>query len=467
MRTVAVIGAGISGLAAAYHIKKLARERGAEISLIVFERGATAGGKIVTDKVNGFVIDAGPDSVVAERQKFEEFCGELGIGRDLIEPKAGSEGVSVLLDGKLERLPDGMRLMLPAKLAPLLSTGMISPLGKARAAMEVLVPKKSGDSDEDAASFVCRRFGREVYDRMAEPLLAGIHAGDPGHTSLRCAFPVLEEIERKHRSLILASRAKETAAHKKDVRFESFANGMAELTSALSAAVGLENIRLGKNVRRIARAETSMPKYLVEIDGDAPVLADAVVFATQAYEAGKIIEAFDKGVAALLGGIKYVPLITVSLAYRSAGVSDKMTGSGFLVPHREGRLLSAVTWSSSKWNRRAPEGYDLVRCYFNGAYSNDAFALDDDALISAAQVELKEAALITGKPLFGVVHRWDMGMPQYTVGHRERLDDLRRRLEGYSGIFMTGAWSNGVGIASCISNSEAVAQKVISYISGI
>ncbi len=470
MRDIVVIGGGISGLSAAYYIRKLAAGSGTEVNVTLLEEGGRTGGKIRTDFDGGFLVEGGPDSVMASRGRFMELCEELGIWGRVIAPSAQNGGTFIFLDGALKKIPSGMTLMLPTSIGSLAVSDIISYKGKARSAMEVLVPRRTDDLDESVASFVRRRFGAEVYERMAEPIISGIHSGNPEITSTKCTFPLLRKMEAEHRSIIIGMLKSRKGGKKGGAGFVSFDGGMACLVAALEAAVGKPAIRTNSRACRVSvdSGRDGLGRgYHIGMDDGTSIHADAVVFATPAFVTSSLLEGIDRGLASLLAGIPYNTIATVSLAYREDSMPGGAQGAGFLVPRISGMRLAAATWSSSKWAGRAPEGHYLIRCYFSGAYQDGRVAMDNDALVRAAEEDLRTVMGVTARPVLAKVYIWRNGMPHYTLGHDERVASIAAAAAAHGGIFVIGAWKGGAGVPSCISGAYEESRLVVDYISGL
>lgn len=464
-RTVAVIGGGVSGLAAAYYIRKLAAARNLDVRVLVFEKEKRAGGKVRTHRRGGFVIEAGPDSVMTANSNLMELCAELGLTDRMIGQRAENQGVYIFSRGALEKLPEGSGAMLPTRVMPMLTTGLISFPGKIRASAEILLPKSTVHGEESVAAFVTRRFGREIYERIAEPLCAVIYAVDPEKASLKRTLPYLARMEAEHSSILKASLAmRKRPGNASMPTSVSFEGGMAELVDALAGKVGKRNISLGVEIGSISRPGGRMAgRYLVNPLHGHALAADAVVMAVPAYEVGRITAGMDGQLAATASEIPYSTLAIITLAYDSDRVSERIAGTGFLVPRVEGRKVSAVTVSSNKWPKRAPKGHSLIRCYFNDSYTGLHVSSTDARLVEMAKEELRDIAGIDEEPAFSHVQRWEKGMPIYTVGSGEKVSAIEEMTRTHPGLFVTGAWKRGIGIPSCISESLNSAMQVIEY----
>ncbi len=445
---VAVAGGGISGLAAAYELQ--ARR----VSYVLLERSSRLGGVIRTEQVDGFTIDGGPDALLVQKPAALELCNELGLGGRLV-PTLPPRTAFVLRGGRLHALPDASVLGVPTRLLPLVTTGLLSARGRVRMALERFVPRRpAGDAeDESIASFFGRRFGREVVDYIAEPLLAGIHAGDVERLSVRALFLRLVETEARHGSII-RGLAPLRAGRAADGLFRSLPGGLGEMATALAAALAPTAVRTGAGV---ARLEGAGPYRLALTTGEQ-VSARQVVLAVPAYVAAELVAPLDADLAALCGGIPYTSTATVALGYARSDVGHALRGSGFVVPRVErGVSLMAATWVSSKWPHRAPRGHVLLRGFLGGARDAAALAQTDADLIDCAHGDFEKLLGIRGAPVVARAYRWPRLNPQHEVGHLARLAAIDARLDRLPGLRLIGAGFGGVGLPDCIAEGRAAA----------
>jgi oxygen-dependent protoporphyrinogen oxidase len=473
MAKIAIIGGGISGLATAYTLQEHANQSGEEVELFLFEKQDRLGGAILTEKVDDFIVEGGPDCFIIEKPWALKLSKKLGIEDHLLNTNEENKGTFIFSKGKFHPLPEGVMLMVPTKIVPFLSTGLISWSGKIRSGLDLFLPRRTGDSDESLAGFVRRRLGQEVLERIAEPLVGGIHASDPENMSLRSTFPRFLQMEQEHRSLILGMLARRKKMRQvvpsqnsvKRTYFISFIGGMAELTDTLVASLKKTNIQTGCGIVCVKQKKQESG-YEIYFDQDKKMEVDAVVLATPAFVTADLVEELDETLAENLREISYASSITVSLAYERSKISHLLKGFGLIIPRIEHRKIMATTWSSLKWVNRAPEGYVLLRVFLGGAYHQEMIQLGDDALLELVRGELKELVGIDAEPLFGKIFRWARTMPQYTVGHLERITELENRFNNYPGIFITGAGYRGVGVPDCIHNAELTADRVMEFLKG-
>lgn len=444
---VAVVGGGISGLAAAYELQA----RG--VRPLLLERAARAGGVIRTDRVDGFTIDGGPDALLVDKPAGIALCRELGLGEKLA-PMQAPRTAFVLRAGRLHPLPRHSVLGIPTRLQTLASTRLLSAAGRARLALDLIRPDSGpgGGADESIASFFARRFGSEAVDYIAEPLLAGIHAGDVERLSIRALFPQLAEAERTHGSVMRALAARRRERGATDGPFRSLPGGIGELTGALAGALDPGVLRLDSGVRAIR----GRAPYRLALDGGETVSAGQVVLAVPAHAAAALVRPLDPELAELCNGIPHTSTATVTLGYPRGAIGHDLRGSGFVVPRVErGWAVTAATWVSSKWPGRAPPGQALLRGFVGGARDPAALDRGDAELIAAAHRDLARVLDIAGQPSLARVYRWPRLNPQHEVGHLERMAAIDARLARLPGLRLIGAGFRGVGIPDCIHQGRA------------
>ncbi len=461
-RTALVVGGGIAGLVAAFELA----EAGCAVTLV--EAADACGGKIATYTHHGLVIEGGADSMLSAKPAGIALCRRLGLENRLIDTRAEDRGTFVWWAGRLRPLPEGLVLGSPVRAPALLRSGLLSPRGAARMAKDILVPPRRDGADESIAEFFTRRLGAEAYERVVEPLLAGIHAGDATRLSLAATFPRFVEMERKHGGLVRAAVATRGAsatgpAAAGHTPFVSLRGGMGELTRALEARLDGAGGKVVTGCRVTGlhpREGTGGWDVEVAPGGGSPVRADAVVLATPAPVTAALLRTLLPEAAALLDQVPHAGTATVSSAYREEHMGRRPAGFGFVVPRAAGRQIIAATFSSRKWPGRAPEGTVLVRGYVGGIGREDVLDRSDGAIIRLVEGELAALAGITGVPRSVEVHRYPAGMPQYTVGHLDRVARVREQVAGVPGLAVTGATYGGVGIPDCIADATAAARSV-------
>jgi oxygen-dependent protoporphyrinogen oxidase len=467
---VVVVGGGVAGLAAAHRALELAGERGIAIELTLLEARDRLGGTIETERIDGFLVEAGPDSFISEKPWALALCRRLGIEDQLVRTDDRHRRTFVWHRGRLHPLPDGFQLLAPTRLAPFVTSSLFSWPGKLRMALDLVLPRGTPGGDETLGSFVRRRLGREALERVAQPLVAGIYTADPDDLSLGATMPRFLELERRERSVILALwRASRRApmsgtSGARWSLFVTFAGGMSELIDALARRLPPGSVRLKQRASTIARDGDRWRVALA--DGDA-VDAEGVIVATESHVAARLLRYVDPQLGALLGEIAYSSAATVSLAYRRADVSHPLDGFGFVVPHTEGRALLAGTFSSVKYLGRAPEGFVLLRAFVGGALGGDVLSKGDEDLVAQARRELADALGVAGEPVLTRIHRHPASMPQYRVGHLDRIETIERKVESLPGLRLAGGAYRGVGIADCVHSGEAAAEALLDFSRGL
>jgi oxygen-dependent protoporphyrinogen oxidase len=449
---VVVVGGGISGLAAAHRLST----SGWSVTLI--EKSAQLGGKVITELIDGFVIERGPDSFVAGKGTVIELAKELGIADRIISTRPEHHGSYVWSRGRLHPLPAGLLLMAPARLGPLFGSSLLSWRGRLRAAAELLIPRGQPDGDESLESFVVRRLGREVLDRIAEPLIAGIHAAEPASMSLQASFPRFLEMERDHRSLILAARALSkrvgTTTHS---HFASFRGGMGELTAALIRSLGRADQRTGVGVNRIRMR--SATGFLLDLSDGTQLEAEGIVLATPARDTASLLKGISPPARDAIIEIRQVSTTSVTLGFRSDQIPI-LRGSGFVVPTVEGRRLMGVSYMSQKWEERAPsEQFVLLRAFLRPGPSAQQPT-------EVARAELSDLVGIQAQPILEKTHHWESGLHQYTLGHRDRVARAEGYLGAIPGLALAGAAFHGIGLNECIASGRRAADHIAMTVKG-
>ncbi|MBM3820123.1 MAG: protoporphyrinogen oxidase [Acidimicrobiia bacterium] len=448
---VAIAGGGIAGLAAAYELTR----RG--LTCRVLEAGPRPGGVIFTERFDGWVVDAGPDAMLVQKPAAVALCRELGIADRLVstlQPRTAY----VMREDELHPIVEGSFLGFPVRWSALARSSLFTWGGKLRMAAEAVVPRGTHDEDESIATFVRRRFGEEAADYLAEPLLAGIHAGDVERLSMRALFPRLIDAERQSGSVMRAFRALHVKPSPQGA-FVSLPGGVGELVDALVAALPPGTVQTSARVTDIERAGT----FLVSTEG-AAVQAGAVLLAVPAYAAANLLRAFDTTLAGLCDGVAYASTATVAFGYRREQVRHPLNGTGFVVPRVERHPLLAATWVTSKWPGRAPEGHVLMRGFLGGGRDPHRLDRSDEELVATAREALEEALAIDGEPIFARLYRWTRQSPQYEVGHLERVAAIEQRLPSIPGLFLAGSGFRAIGIPDCIADARETAARAVTYL---
>ncbi len=462
---VVVIGAGLTGLAAAHRLVAHASAARRPIEVVVLEAKGRIGGAIWTDRGDGFVVEGGADSFITNKPWAVDLCREIGLGDRMIGTDDRNRRSFVVRDGRLLPVPEGFVLMAPGRIRPILASPILSIRGKARMLLDLILPRKADDSDESLASFVRRRLGREALDRLVQPMVGGIYTADPADLSLKATLPQFLAMEREHRSLILGARrqarsADRSASGARYGLFASLDDGMDVLPNALAAALPPRTIRTGAVVRRVARPDPGKPWRVELLDGP-PIEAGGVVLTTEAHASARLIDGVDPDLAQQLRSIPYASSAIVTVAYRRDRVRHPLDGFGAVVPAIERRSILAVSFLSVKFPRRAPAGTVLMRAFVGGATQPALFDLDDDELKALVRSELGSLLGASGEPILIEVGRHPRAMPQYTLGHLDRVAAIRQRAARHSRLILAGSAFHGVGIPDCVRSGQDAAEALL------
>ena len=470
MKKIIIIGGGIAGLAAAFRIQREIKE-GANLECILLEGSNHFGGKISTEKLDGFIIERGPDSFISQKPAAIQLCKQLGLEDRLTGTNPGAPSTFVYTGGKLVTMPDGLSLMIPTKFLPFALTPLFSLPGKIRMAFDLLIPKKQDNGDESLASFVRRRMGEEALNKMAEPMLAGIYASDPEKMSITSTFPMFVETEKKYRSLILGMLARKKAMLMNAVKrpssayslFMTLKDGLGEMVDAVIKKSPDIQFKSGTKVVGI---EKNKEKWHLKLDDGSENQVDAVIVATPGTVTAKLLQNITPDSAELLNSIHYVSTATVTLGYKKEGFSHSLDGFGFVVPKAEGCSILACTWTSSKFPHRAPKDYVMLRCYVGGALQEEVAEKDTETLETLVRKDLQQIMGITEIPIFCKVFKNNKSNVQYHVNHSQKIDSIMEDLKNYPGLFLAGSAYRGIGIPDCIQNGNLAAESALNFVNG-
>jgi oxygen-dependent protoporphyrinogen oxidase len=488
-RRIAIVGGGLSGLAAAHRLIELSRTETSPIEVTLFEAGPRLGGIIGTTRIGDYLIDTGADSFLTNKPGAVGLCRRLGLEQRLVATDPRYRGAHVLFDGRPVPVPEGFQLMSPSAFWPMLTTPLLSPWGKLRMLMEYFVPP-GNTADESLAGFVRRRFGRETLDRLVQPLVGGIYTSDPEKLSLAATLPRFLDQEREYGSLIRAAwKQRRTPAGNRaeaasgnpaaasdstssGARYGLFAGlrgGMEELLAALRTVVEAGcRVRTSakiKSVRRTDDRPSGNGYQIVLADGTGEPF-DAVIVATPAHQAAALLGGFDASLATQLNGIEYASSVVVVTAHKLADVRHPLDSFGLVVPHRERRRILATSFSSRKFPDRAPADSVLMRTFVGGAMQPELYDLDDDQLKRLVIEELSDIFGVQGEPEISLVVRYPRAMPQYHVGHLGRVAGIESRTAMHPGLALAGNALRGVGIPDAIASGEAAARAVLDACAG-
>jgi oxygen-dependent protoporphyrinogen oxidase len=454
---IAVIGGGITGLSAAYELATIAPP---QARLLLFEASGRLGGKVRTDAVDGVLTEAGPDSFLVREPWARELCDKLGLGDDLVAPAVF--GAAILHRGRLRRLPEGFAYGMPSRPLGALRTGLLSPLGALRAAGDLFLPGPLRGPDVSIGDFVRRRFGRQVLERLVDPLLAGTRAGTPDGLGLAAAAPPIDALARRHRSVIAGLHAARRAGELESgpPPFLGIRGGMQRLTDELSRALA-SRVDTRTNAA-VASVKATADGFSLTTAAQETLTAAGIVIAVPAFAASPLLGELDAGAARELRAIEHASVAVVTLVY-SPGSFETLRGiSGILVPSSEGRTIAAATFFDTKWPHAAPsDGRRIVRCVIGRSGTHPALELADDALAARAHADLRDALGIVAEPIGSLVVRWERGLAQYSVGHLERISRVERALSRHGAVALPGSGYRGSGLPDCIRQGRDAARRVL------
>ena len=460
-RQVAVVGGGITGLAAAHRL----RELDPQVEVTLLESASRLGGVLETIRRDDFLIEGGADNFITQVPWAVDLCRRIGFQDQLVETRDGHRQAFVVRRGRLRKIPEGFVVMAPSRVWPVVTTPILSPLGKLRMAAEYFVPKGSEQGDESLASFVTRRFGRETYQRLVQPLIGGIYTGDPEKLSLQATLPRFLQMEQEHGSLIRAvlRQAGQRPSRDSGGRYSMFVaprGGLSSLVEAIADRLPAGAVQLNAPVTGLIAAPEGGWALSIGQGSSEQRRFDAVILATPAQATARLVSGLDPQLAERLRQIRHAGCALVSLAYRRQQVGHPLDGLGFVVPYIENRRILSGSFASVKYPGRAPDDCVLMRVYIGGALQPELADLPDDQLLTIAKEELTELLQLKGEPLLSHISRRPHAMPQYYVGHAELVAEVRQRESQLANLFLAGNAYEGVGIPQCIHSGEQAAEQV-------
>ena len=475
-RRIAVVGGGISGLTAAYTLAR-AREQGTPLSEFLIEGSNRLGGVVRTDRLEGFVLEGGPDSFISEKPEAAALCRELGLGDSMIGSNDEDRQTYILHNGSLVPLPEGLMLLAPTRIWPFLTSGLLPLSGKLMVATEwFATPTKRRISDESIAVFVRRHFGKAMLDNIVEPLLAGVYGGDAGSLSVESVLPRFREMEHRYGSLVRGANASKRRWKKARKRkasppsgeqniaslFITLKDGLGDLPKALEARLDPSRVHLGQRVVAIERVEHHWKSpYRIRCEGGHAYEVDAIVLALPVHECASFITPLNADLAEAFRTIPYSSAITVNLGFDEEVSSQLPQGFGFLVPRKERSRLLACTFVHKKFPHRAPEGNALLRCFLGGARDPEVLELSNNEIILKIRQELRAILGLDAPPLFSQISRWPSAMAQYTVGHEERITRITNLIQKYPRLYLAGNAYSGIGLSDCIRTGKQAAERAM------
>jgi len=459
---VAIVGGGISGLTTAFYLEQ-ERRRGAPVSFTVFEAESRFGGVIQTERVDGCIIEAGPDSFLSTKPWARELCDDLRLSSQLIGSRDDTRKTYIVVDGRLEAIPPGMQMMVPTRIMPVFTSRLFSRKTKLAMVREYLWPPQSlgPDDDESVASFVSRHFNSELVDRLADPLLTGIYGGDASLLSARATLPLMVDMECRHRSLVrgaLATRASQRGAAPPPSLFTAMRDGMQRMVESIVRQLPREALRCSRRVEALRARDNVWQITSNETAEDF----DQVILALPAYASAKLIAELpgSERPVELLGEISYSSAVTVALAYNATAITLP-PGFGFLVPRGEAKRMIACTFVHNKFENRAPKGTALLRVFMGGARDVEILDLTDEQIIGIVRRELREILNVDAEPRLVRVCKWHKAMPQYGIGHLLRIARLEMHMQRFPTMHLSGNAYHGIGIPDCVRAGRTAADAIM------
>lgn len=462
---MAVIGGGITGLAAAHRLREL--DPAVEFDLL--EASDALGGVLQTHRQQGYLLEYSADNFITNVPWALDLCRRIGYDRELIETRAENRRALVVCRGRLVPVPDGFLLMAPNKLWPMLTTPILSWRGKLRLLNELLIRRRRETGDESLASFARRRLGREAFERLVQPLVGGIYTADSEQLSLAATMPRFQEMERRHGSLIRAAWKERRASQPpgSGARYSLFVaprEGMADLVATLAAKLPSHSLHLSSPVARLEpTADGRWLVHLATVNPDSPTANayDAVILTAPAPAAARLLAGAAPELAADLARISYAGSAIALVGYRREQIAHPLDGFGFVVPEIEQRTILAASFSSQKFEGRAPAGHVLLRVFLGGAARPALVELPEDKIRQIVLRELGELIGARGEPGLFQVARWGGAMPQYHLGHVELVQRIEARAARLPGLALAGNAYHGVGVPNCIHSGELAAERVL------
>jgi oxygen-dependent protoporphyrinogen oxidase len=461
MKRIAIIGGGISGLSAAYTLEEK-RQSGTPVQYSLFESSPRLGGVLLTDRVDGCLIEAGADSFLTEKPWAADLCRKVGLGDQLIGSNDAGRKTYILVKGKLVELPDGLMFMVATKIMPTLRSPLFSVRTKLRMAAEWFHQPHKAVEDETVAQMVERHYGPEMVELLADPLLSGVYGGEASQLSARAVLPRFTDMESKHGSLgraVLSASRKMGAVATTPPRpfFSSLKNGMQQMVSALVAKLDARSLL------------TSAPvQSLIPQDNGWTVCAgyqtdhfDAIIIATPAQAAASVLASADDDLSRELGEIRYSSSVTVTLGYDEKVRASLPPGFGFLVPRGAGHRMLAATFVHNKFSYRAPANRALIRCFLGGTRDEEILQASEEEILRIVRGELRQIISLNAEPLFARVYKWKSAMAQYVVGHLERLQRIEALRQKLHGLALAGNGYGGIGVPDCVRSGAEAAGKIL------
>ena len=462
-KRVIVIGGGITGLTAAYRLQQASKRDSLNLNVQLLEASHRLGGKIQTEERDGFTIERGPDSFLARKESAARLATDVGLSEELIPNGTGQS--YILVNNKLHPMPSGSYMGIPTRIRPFLFSGLFTPLGKMRAAMDMVQSSKPVEGDQSLGLFFRRRLGNQVVENLIEPLLSGIYAGSIDELSLQATFPHFYELEQEYGSLIKGLRKTTSIkarkkGEKKPSMFLTLRHGLQSLVDAIEGQLEEDTIKTQIQVDHI---EKKADHYHLMLSDGTLEEADAIIIATPHFSAQRMLTQYD-----FLDPLKETnatSVANVAMAFDSSAIKKDIDGTGFVVSRNSDFRITACTWTHKKWPTSTPEGKVLLRCYVGKPSDQEIVNYSDEEIVDIALNDLNQTMDITQKPEFSIVTRWYDAMPQYKVGHKDRLNEITEQLKQHlPGVLLAGGSYRGIGLPDCIDQGEAAVVEVLHYL---
>jgi oxygen-dependent protoporphyrinogen oxidase len=457
---IVIIGGGITGLSCAYRLQNRLSILGRPCEIFIIEASNRLGGALETVRRDGFLLEKGADSFISEKPRGLGLCQDLAISSLLIETQEKYRRSFIAQGNKLHPIPRGFHLLAPTDPLAMISTSLLSLKGKARVFKEPFVPALQAE-DESLGSFVRRRFGLEVLERLAQPIINGIYGADPETLSMRATFPQFLKMEQEGNLLFRGLSKNAASSQASGARYSlmmSFKDGMQTFVNEITGKIKQVKIYLNLSVIRLEGREAG---WGVTLSNQQQILADAVCVALSADAAATVIEATDSGLAQTLRAIPHADSLSTYYAFKKSALGKSIDGAGVLIPASERKSFTACTFAHQKFAGRAPEGHVLLRAFVGGKKADALWGLSDGDIERKIFNDLKAMFQIKASPLFIETYRYRKGLPHYTLGHLDRIEDIRKRLSALTGLAVTGNWRQGIGIPDCIDAGERAAEQLV------
>ncbi|MFG6149513.1 protoporphyrinogen oxidase [Halobacillus sp. B23F22_1] len=460
-KKVVIAGGGISGLTAAYYLQKEIREKQLPIDVQLYEASNHLGGKIDTIKCDGFTIERGPDSFLERKKSATRLAREVGLEDKLVPNGTGQ--AYILVKDKLHKMPSGSFMGIPTRIRPFLFSSLFTPAGKARAALDLIKSKQPAEGDQSLGLFFRRRLGNQVVDNLIEPLLSGIYAGDIDDLSLQATFPHFYQLEQEHGSLIKGLRKtvpKPPKNKPKPSMFRTFEDGLHSLVDAIEGQLKPESVHKNTGIDHI---EKKAEGYHVLLSNGSVEKADAVIAAVPYFAVQRMLSQYD--FMDTLKELKATSVANVAMTFDASAIKKDIDGTGFVVSRNSRFRITACTWTHKKWPHSTPEGKVMLRCYVGKPNDQEVVDLPDEEITEIALRDLNQIMKISEQPEFSIVTRWYDSMPQYSVGHKERIQQVTEQLnKQLPGVYLAGASYEGIGLPDCIDQGEAAVEQVLQHL---